>query len=60
MKKSNKKSELFLSVRDLQRLVPLSRGLLYKLARRLGKRIGRRLLVPRARFDRWLRSGGAS
>ena len=59
-RRKNKKTALFLTVRELADLVPVSRASVYRLAHVLGKRVGRRLLVPRTRFERWLASEGTS
>jgi hypothetical protein len=46
---------LAVTPKELKQLLPrMSRPSLYKLARRLGIREGRRLLIPRAALEDWL------
>lgn len=45
---------------DLPALLKISRSLAYRLAGRIGVRLGRRLIVPRSRVDAWLAGEGGS
>lgn len=45
---------ILLSVPDLQRRFGLSRQAAYNIANCLGLRIGRRLMIPKARLQAWL------
>jgi hypothetical protein len=51
------REKLVYSVEDLRKLLPLGRGAAYRLANVIGVRVGRKLMVPRARLDDWLARG---
>jgi hypothetical protein len=44
------------SADDLTRVLPLGRASCFKLARQIGVRVGRRLVVSRSALEQWLAS----
>jgi hypothetical protein len=54
---SKKKAEVDLVVydaADLRRILGIGRPNAYRLAKQLGRRVGRRILVARSALERWL------
>ena len=51
--------KLVLSVPEVAELLGVHRETAYRLARRIGIRIGRRLMVSRKRLDEYVETGGA-
>ena len=51
-------ARLALTPGDLQQVLPIGRAAAYKLARKIGVRIGKTLVVSRVRLDEWLAGGG--
>ena len=48
------KDTLAYSPHQLTEILPLGRVACYELARKIGKRVGRKLVVSRAELERWL------
>jgi len=47
-------NRLAYSATDLMALLPIRRSAAYRLARQLGRRVGRRLMVSRVALEAWL------
>ena len=49
---------LILQIADVQKALGISRNKTYELAHVYGIRLGKRLVVPKERLQRWLETGG--